>query len=484
MLGLRKYLATPLRDLSVADKVHAIGAALVILTTLLLVMAVQSVRLEAAHRSELATAATAALNVERVNSLIYAIVMDSRGIYMSTDPARVKAFADAVVERNRELTKVVEGWQHTVRDDDAEQFASLQKRIDQFIDFRVELVRRATEISSAAGREWGDDDAARVARIALNVDLEALAKIYAERAGYAVELGEKSRHAAGYLFMLGLGILFLAGLGVYVLKTLVIVPLSDITRATDGIAAGNLSLRIPFIGRKDEIGRLAYAVQNFRDAAKRNVELQQLEIATAKARDAAIGQRDRSDDRYHTTKWQLSAAINNMTQGLVMLDATANVVLMNEQYREIYRLPPDLKAGCTLKEVLDCRARNGTLKGDVTEQLASIFMRIARRETAHHEVELGDGRFIRVNSRPMDGGGWISTHEDFTEERRMQRVLERTERFLVTVIENVPEAIAAKDARSLRYVFVNRAAEKLFDRPRAEIMGKTARELFPRTSPR
>src|SRR5258708_39026256 len=44
-----------------------------------------------------------------------------------------------------------------------------------------------------------------------------------------------------------------------------------------------------------------------------------------------------------------------------------------------------------------------------------------------------------------------------------------------------PEAIAAKDVRSLRYVFVNRAAEKLFDLPRASIMGKTARELFPVT---
>src|SRR5258707_330640 len=32
-----------------------------------------------------------------------------------------------------------------------------------------------------------------------------------------------------------------------------------------------------------------------------------------------------------------------------------------------------------------------------------------------------------------------------------------------------PEAIAAKDVRSLRYVFVNRAAEKLFDLPRARI---------------
>ncbi|MFZ1153478.1 MAG: HAMP domain-containing protein, partial [Solirubrobacteraceae bacterium] len=298
MHRLRDYLANELRKLSIADKIHAIVAALAILTTLLLVMAVQSVRLQAAHRSELATAATAALNVERLNGLIYAIVMDSRGIYMYTDPARVKVFADAILKRNHELTKVVEEWQHTVRDDDAEQFASLQKRIDQFIDFRVELVRRAIEISPAAGREWGDDDAARTTRMALNADIEALAGIYAERARYAAELGEQSRHAAGYLFMLGLGILLLAGLCVYVTKTLVIEPLSDITRATDCIAAGDLELRIPFIGRKDEVGRLAHAVQNFRDAAKRNVELQELGIATAKARDAAIGQRDRLDDRY------------------------------------------------------------------------------------------------------------------------------------------------------------------------------------------
>jgi methyl-accepting chemotaxis protein len=34
-------------------------------------------------------------------------------------------------------------------------------RIDQFIDFRKELARRAVEISPAAGREWGDNDAAR-----------------------------------------------------------------------------------------------------------------------------------------------------------------------------------------------------------------------------------------------------------------------------------------------------------------------------------
>ena len=49
----------------------------------------------------------------------------------------------------------------------------------------------------------------------------------------------------------------------------------------------------------------------------------------------------------------------------------------------------------------------------------------------------------------------------------------------MAVIENVPEGIIAKDARTLRYVFVNRAAEQMIGMLRTEIIGKTARELFP-----
>jgi len=48
----------------------------------------------------------------------------------------------------------------------------------------------------------------------------------------------------------------------------------------------------------------------------------------------------------------------------------------------------------------------------------------------------------------------------------------------VTVVENIPQGIVVKDARNLRYVFVNKAAEEMIGMSRAEITGKTARELF------
>jgi hypothetical protein len=244
-MKLRDYLAKELRKLSIADKIYGIVAALAILATLLLVMSVQSVRLQTAYRNQLFTSATAALNVERVNGLIYAIVMESRGVYMSTDAAKVKLYGSAILSRSRDLSKVVSEWQGTVRGDDAEQFAVFKTRIDQFIGFRTELVRRAVEVSPAAGRAWGDNDANRTTRIALNDDLEAFAKIYAERARRVTDLGDQTRLAAWYLAALGIGVLMLAGFNVLVMRRSVITPLAEITRATGRIAAGKTNLVIP-----------------------------------------------------------------------------------------------------------------------------------------------------------------------------------------------------------------------------------------------
>lgn len=465
-------------DLSVREKFYGVIALLVIVTAFLLVMSAQSVRLQTVYRHLQASSASAAINVGRVNGLIYAIVMESRGIYMSTEPTVVKRYADELLRRNRELAGVVAEWEQTVDDDDAAKFSEFKQRIMQFIDFRNEVVRRAVEISPAAGREWGDNDANRALRTQLNVDLEALAKIYAERARLAEELGDKSRYASWYLFALGLAMVTLAALAIAIMRGLVIRPLYEITATTDLIAKGQIDCEIPYVFQRDEIGRLARAVRNFRNAVGRNCELQQLEQGTAQQRDAAILERDQFSDKYHETKWQLVAAIKTIPQGLIMLDNKANVLAINEQYRQMYRLPSTVKAGSTLEEILRHRVKIGLFTDDMNKYLAAIVERIRRRQPSSAEIVLSDGRVINIQERAMDGGGWAAIHEDVTEQRQKQRLLERTERFLASLIENIPEGIIAKDARNLRYIFLNKAAERIIGMSRSEIMGKTARELF------
>ncbi|MBC9981711.1 PAS-domain containing protein [Bradyrhizobium campsiandrae] len=464
--------------LSVAEKVYSIAGSLAIVTTFLLVMSIQSVRLQTTYRHMHATSAEAAIGVGRINALIYAIVMESRGIYMSADRGATKQFADGLLRRNSELADTVKSMERTVADDDAQLFSTFRQRIAQFIEFRQELVRRGLEVSPAAAREWGNNDANRTLRNKLNVDLETLERIYRQRAQEADELADTNRYAAAYLFMLGLVALFLAGLNVVVMRSSVVGALAEITQATDRIADGDVKSEVPHLRRHDEIGRLARAVQHFRDAVARIFELEELELGTAQARDAAMTERDKFNDKYQAKKWQLSAAINSMPQGLIMLDGKAAVVAMNANYRRIYNLPETIQAGATLEEILQHRVKSGLFSGDVTKYVAAVLERIAKREPTAYEISLNDGRTIKIYERPMDGGGWVSVQEDVTEQRQRERILERMERFLATIIENVTEGIIAKDARNLRYVFVNKAAEKMIGMSRGEIIGKTARELF------
>jgi HAMP domain-containing protein len=310
-------LCKQIADLSVAEKIFGLLAFLVAFTGFLSMTSFQAVRLQNEYRSLLTTSASAAVNIGRVNAVIYAVVMESRGIYMSTEPAKVKQFSDKLHMRNRELAGVVAEWKVTIREDDIDLFRPFEARIEQFIDFRRELARRAVEIGPAAAREWGDNDSNRNLRSVLNADLESLAGVYAKRAREVTDLGDLNRYASWYLAALGIAIVSLAGLIVLVTIRFITVPLSEITKATDRVAAGQIETEIPFADRPDEIGHLARALRN---AIRRNFELEEIEHGTAKQRDAAIGERDRFNDKYLETKWQLQAALDNMAQGLVMID--------------------------------------------------------------------------------------------------------------------------------------------------------------------
>jgi diguanylate cyclase (GGDEF)-like protein/PAS domain S-box-containing protein len=176
----------------------------------------------------------------------------------------------------------------------------------------------------------------------------------------------------------------------------------------------------------------------------------------------------------------LDGALNNMTQGLNMFDSTGRLVLSNARYIEMYALPADkVRPGVTVSELVEMRLAAGTFfKTDPQQYAKELMSSIVERKPTRVTRELGDGRFITVVNQPMAGGGWVVTHEDVTERWRAERELEDTRNFLHTVVENVPAAIMVKDARTLRYILINRGAEELYGIPRREMIGKTADGFF------
>jgi diguanylate cyclase (GGDEF)-like protein len=119
---------------------------------------------------------------------------------------------------------------------------------------------------------------------------------------------------------------------------------------------------------------------------------------------------------------RFDAAINNMSQGLLMLDAQGCVVICNNRYLEMYRLAPEqARPGISLAELFRNRASVGTFNGDADKYAVEMLAQFASGHIASRIVEPGDGRTIAISNRIMPEIGWVSTQEDITERRRTEK---------------------------------------------------------------
>ena len=118
---------------------------------------------------------------------------------------------------------------------------------------------------------------------------------------------------------------------------------------------------------------------------------------------------------------QLTNAIDNMSQGLNMFDAQGRIMLVNRRYLDMYKLSPDIvKPGCTLRQLILHRKETGLFVDDVDAYVQKIFDSVKYGSSAPHYVQASDGRIVHAKNEPMPGGGWVSTHEDVTEQHRAE----------------------------------------------------------------
>ncbi|MHC2255068.1 diguanylate cyclase (GGDEF)-like protein [Bradyrhizobium embrapense] len=108
-----------------------------------------------------------------------------------------------------------------------------------------------------------------------------------------------------------------------------------------------------------------------------------------------------------------------------MFDAEKRLVVCNERYAKMYRLPPELLLpGTAHREIITHRIANGILKGETSDsaatQVLATLNALPADEISSRVDELADGRLICVTRQPMPGGGWVATHRDVTEQRRSE----------------------------------------------------------------
>jgi NO-binding membrane sensor protein with MHYT domain/methyl-accepting chemotaxis protein len=119
----------------------------------------------------------------------------------------------------------------------------------------------------------------------------------------------------------------------------------------------------------------------------------------------------------------LDMALNNMTQGVVMFDATNRLVVSNQRYLELYGLSPDVvKPGAKLIDITRHRASTGNLDRDPGGYADELSTLMSSGKTLSFVSELTDGRSIAVVNRAIPGGKyWLGTHQDITARRAAER---------------------------------------------------------------
>src|SRR3954469_1665837 len=165
----------------------------------------------------------------------------------------------------------------------------------------------------------------------------------------------------------------------------------------------------------------------------------------------------RSKYRLRQEKQRLDTAVNNMTQGLLLFDASERIVVCNRRYLEMYALNPQIvRPGCTLGDLLNHRKEMNSFDGDVAAYRKSILQDLAQGRATEMTIETPDGRSIQIVNKPLEEGGWVATHEDITERRRAEERIAHLAHY--DPLTNLPNRALFREHLEQQLTWVNRGS--------------------------
>ena len=154
------------------------------------------------------------------------------------------------------------------------------------------------------------------------------------------------------------------------------------------------------------------------DAARRHLD----EATQAKQKvEAALAEVAQRDAELSEQNRRFNIALANMSQGLCMFDKDKRLLVCNERYVEMYGLSHELaKPGTHFRQILEHRIRSGAFAQAPEQYIEERIKAVEEAKPSRKFQELNDGRVIAITHMPMPDCGWVATHDDITELRRIE----------------------------------------------------------------
>lgn len=271
-----------LKNLGLGPKIFSVLILMALIAGAIAIQAILGMQTYNGIVADIRNAAARSINGEKINGMINAVVMDSRGVYMARDKAEAERFGKPLLASLKTMQGQMAEWRQQMPVGRETEIDPAIARVEEFVRFRTELVRLGVEEGGPASRVFGDNQANRTNRQNLNKEIVAIADANFKEID---ELGARlDDYYSGKIREISLTAA--VGISLALIMAFAIVigqitrPLRDLATKMRVLADGDTSVEV-VLDRQDEVGAMANAVMVFRESLIQNAEFEKARVAEA-----------------------------------------------------------------------------------------------------------------------------------------------------------------------------------------------------------
>ncbi|MCA9500133.1 MAG: PAS domain S-box protein [Nitrospira sp.] len=233
-----------------------------------------------------------------------------------------------------------------------------------------------------------------------------------------------------------------------------------------------------------------YDRQEVIEMVHRAVAVKNLTRKAAQAQEALTSsetQHQLEQQRTHTllseSEQRLNLALKAGNMGIWDWHIPSNTLIWSEEVSGIFGLVPGQFDG-TNKAYMDCVHPEDRLL--LKESFRKTVENDAPYEVEHRVVwPTGEVRWVACKGQVVENQEglpqrMLGTVQDITTRKQAEIFVQDSQKFLTSIVDNLPHMIFVKHAKDLRFIRFNQAGEDLLGYPKESMIGKTDFDFFPK----